>query len=80
MHARSVSCCSEDIFQFSNVSRHFCSFDAHALSLFCAQFEEVYIHIYIADASIANNSARKLFREREREREREKSLFDDDLL
>ena len=72
--------CSDDMFQFSNVSRHFCSFDAHALSLFCAQFEEVYIYIYIADASIANNSTRKLFRERERQRDREKSLFDDDLL
>ena len=72
--------CSEDMFQFSNVSRHFCSFDAHALSLFCAQFEEVYIYIHTADAGIANNSARKLFRERERERDRKKSLSDDDLL
>jgi len=44
------------------------------LSLFCAQFEEVYIYIHIqrADASIANNSARELFRERERG----KSLFE----
>ena len=49
---------------------------ADALSLFCAQFEEVYIYIQRADASIANNSARELFRERERE----KSLFDDDSL
>ena len=51
---------------------------ADALSLFCAQFEEVYIYIQRerADASIANNSARELFREKERE----KSLFDDDSL
>ena len=40
---------------------------ADALSLFCAQFEEVYIQRERADASIANNSARELFRERERE-------------
>ena len=78
MHARSVSCCSEDIFQFSNVSRHFCSFDAHALSLFCAQFEEVYIYTYSRRGYREQQRAQIV--QRERERDREKSLFDDDLL
>ena len=55
------------VLKFFQCLSSLCSFARDALSLFCAQFEEVYIYRERADASIANNSARELFRERKRE-------------